>query len=39
MLHAAQLSAQGGELFCEVKGDRVAIGGRVEPFIEGTVEL
>lgn len=37
--HAAQLSAQGGELFCEVQGDRVAIGGRVEPFIEGTVEL
>ena len=38
-LHAAQLSAQGGELFCEARGERVAIGGRVEPFIEGTVEL
>ena len=38
-LHAAQLSAQGGELFCEIAGERVLIGGRVEPFIEGTVEL
>jgi len=38
-LHAVQISAQGGELFCEEKGDRVAIGGRAEPFIEGTVEI
>lgn len=38
-LHAAQVSTQGGELFCEDRGDRVRIGGRVEPHIEGTVEL
>lgn len=38
-LHAAQISVQGGELFCEDRGDRVSIGGRVEPFIEGTVDL
>jgi predicted PhzF superfamily epimerase YddE/YHI9 len=27
-LHARQLSARGGELFCELRGDRVGIGGR-----------
>ncbi len=27
-LHARQLSARGGELFCEDRGDRVGIGGR-----------
>ena len=38
-LHAAQVSENGGELFCEHRGDRVGIGGRVEPFLEATIDL
>jgi PhzF family phenazine biosynthesis protein len=36
-LHARQLSARGGELFCEDRGDRVSIGGRAVLFMEGTI--
>jgi PhzF family phenazine biosynthesis protein len=34
---ARQLSARGGELSVELRGDRVAIGGRVVPYLEGTI--
>lgn len=36
-LHALQVSKRGGELFCEDRGDRVAIAGRVAPYLEGTI--
>lgn len=38
-LHALQVSRRGGELFCEHRGDRVAIGGRAVQFLEGTIEI
>ena len=38
-LHARQLSARGGELWCELAGDRVIIGGRAVPFLEGSIEV
>jgi PhzF family phenazine biosynthesis protein len=38
-LHAAQISENGGELFLALRGDRVSIGGRVEPYLEATIEL
>ena len=38
-LHALQVSRRGGELFCEHRGDRVAIGGRAVQFLEGTIEV
>lgn len=38
-LHARQLSARGGELHCELMGDRVAISGRVVPYLSGTLML
>jgi len=38
-LHALQVSRRGGELFCEDRGDRVAIGGRAVQFLEGTIDL
>lgn len=37
--HAKQLSARGGELFCELRGDRVTIAGTAVKFLEGTIEL
>jgi len=37
--HARQLSARGGELFCELRGDRVTIAGTAVKFLEGTIEL
>ncbi len=39
MLHAVQLSRRGGELFCEDRGERVAIAGRAVQFLEGTIEI
>lgn len=36
-LHAYQLSARGGELFCENKGDRVIIAGRAAKFMDGYI--
>jgi PhzF family phenazine biosynthesis protein len=38
-LQAHQVSARGGELFCEDRGLRVSIGGRVAPYLEGTIEV
>ncbi|GAB4195142.1 MAG: PhzF family phenazine biosynthesis protein [Wenzhouxiangellaceae bacterium] len=37
--HARQLSSRGGELFCELAGDRVLIGGRAECYAEGEIYL
>lgn len=38
-LHARQISARGGELFCEHAGERVRIGGRSAFYMEGTISL
>jgi len=38
-LEARQVSARGGELVCERKGDRVLIAGRAVPFLEGQIDL
>ncbi len=38
-LAARQLSPRGGEFRCEVRGERVAIAGRVVPYLEGTIEV
>jgi predicted PhzF superfamily epimerase YddE/YHI9 len=38
-LFARQLSARGGELWCEDRGERVAIAGRAVLYLEGTIEL
>jgi PhzF family phenazine biosynthesis protein len=38
-LHALQVSARGGELFCEDRGDRVAISGRAVRYLTGTIEV
>jgi PhzF family phenazine biosynthesis protein len=38
-LHARQLSNRGGEMFCEDKGDRVAIGGKAITFSQGAIHL
>lgn len=36
-LEAAQLSARRGRLTCRLAGDRVSLGGRVVPYLEGTI--
>ena len=38
-LHARQVSDRGGELWCEDRGERVVIGGRAVPYLEGMIEL
>ncbi len=38
-LHARQVSARGGELFCRAAGDRVEIAGRAVLFMEGEIKL
>lgn len=38
-LEARQLSRRGGWLRCELRGDRVALSGRVFPYLRGTLEL
>lgn len=38
-LHACQASVRGGELFCEVKGDRVEISGKVALFSVAEIRL
>ena len=38
-LHARQVSARGGELWCELNGDRVIMAGHVAPYLEGTIEV
>jgi PhzF family phenazine biosynthesis protein len=38
-LYARQVSARGGDLYCELKGERVTIAGRATPFLEGVIRL
>lgn len=38
-LHAHQVSARGGELLCEVRGDRVRVGGRAVLYLTGEIRL
>ncbi len=38
-LFARQISARGGELFCEDRGDRVGIGGEALTYVEGEIRL
>jgi len=38
-LIARQLSARGGEIMCENRGERVGIGGRAVLYLEGEIEL
>jgi predicted PhzF superfamily epimerase YddE/YHI9 len=38
-LHAKQVSARGGELFCEDRGERVSIAGRAVLYMEGTIQI
>jgi PhzF family phenazine biosynthesis protein len=38
-LFARQLSARGGELFCEHRGERVTIAGQAVQYLEGTIEV
>jgi PhzF family phenazine biosynthesis protein len=38
-LHARQLSARGGELFCEDRGERVGIGGTAVTYVAGTLNV
>lgn len=38
-LDARQLSARGGELACELRGDRVLITGRVAPYLVGHIRV
>ncbi len=35
--HARQVSARGGELWCELQGDRVSISGRAVRYLEGSI--
>jgi PhzF family phenazine biosynthesis protein len=37
--HSRQVSARGGELFCELLGSRVAIAGRAVTYLQGTIEV
>ena len=39
VFHAFQLSKRKGELFCELSGDRVKIGGHAVTFLEGEIVL
>lgn len=38
-LHALQVSARGGELFCELSKDRVLMAGRAVKYLEGSLEV
>jgi PhzF family phenazine biosynthesis protein len=38
-LHARQVSARGGELWCSLVGDRVHIAGHAALYLEGTIEI
>jgi predicted PhzF superfamily epimerase YddE/YHI9 len=38
-LHARQVSARGGELFCEDAGDRVKMGGKAVTYLAGALEV
>jgi predicted PhzF superfamily epimerase YddE/YHI9 len=38
-LQARQVSARGGELLCELRGERVSIAGRAVLYLEGALEI
>jgi predicted PhzF superfamily epimerase YddE/YHI9 len=38
-LHALQVSARGGELFCREQGDRVKIGGYAVTYLRGELDI
>lgn len=38
-LHARQVSARGGELWCELRGERVKIAGHAVKYLEGEIEV
>ena len=38
-MRALQISARGGELHCEWRGERVLIGGRAVTYLKGTIEI
>ncbi|MBT8257322.1 MAG: PhzF family phenazine biosynthesis protein [Bacteroidia bacterium] len=38
-LNAQQLSARGGKINCEIKGDRVLLRGQAVPYLEGTITI
>ena len=38
-LHARQVSARAGDLWCQLEGDRVLIAGYVAPYLEGFIEV
>ncbi len=38
-LHCRQLSRRGGELFCEARGERVAIAGRAVLYLRGEIHV
>jgi predicted PhzF superfamily epimerase YddE/YHI9 len=38
-LHARQLSRRGGELWCEVRGERVEISGRAVLYLSGSIRI
>jgi len=38
-LFARQVSARGGELWCEARGDRVTLAGHAAPYLEGTIDV
>ncbi len=38
-LHARQVSARGGEFFCELRGDRVGIAGHAVLYLRGEIEI
>ena len=37
--HAKQVSKRGGEVLCELKGDRVILAGKAIKFLEGSIEI
>lgn len=37
--HAKQVSQRGGELWCELRGERVLIAGQAVKYLEGTIEI
>jgi PhzF family phenazine biosynthesis protein len=38
-LHGRQISARGGELYCELRGDRVGIAGHAVLYLRGEIEI
>jgi predicted PhzF superfamily epimerase YddE/YHI9 len=38
-LKAKQISSRGGEVFCELKGDRVLISGTARKYLEGSIDI